>query len=86
MALIDVQETWSDDDHGVEIGDGALTQFRTSKRKFTVLYDAGADRPYNAVYAVGIPALQDGHPSDDDMQCYKKYGRALGPLLFEVVC
>jgi len=85
MALVNVQEKWSGDDHGVETGDGVYTQIRTSRRSFTVLYDAVGDEPYDAVYAAGIPVLGDAHPKDSDMTAYRKYGNAIGPYLFEVI-
>ena len=86
MALVNVQETWSGQDHTVEIGDGVYSQIKTSARVFSVLYDATGDEPYDACYAAGIPLLHAAHPKEPDMQCFRKAGTALGPYLFEVRC
>jgi len=85
MALVNVQEKWSNVNGMIEQLDGIAYNRGSAARAFTVLYDA-APRSYTPVNATGLPAIGDGFPSVSALTCVRKRAVPVGPLLYEVTC
>ena len=87
MALVNVQEKWSERDGAFEQTNVVGAQQGSASRIFTVLYDAGAVAlQLYAIDAVGIPNIGAAHPDCIWLACRRKRAIPLGPLLFQVVC
>jgi len=87
MALVNVQEEWSDGTVSVEGRRGRYRGWtRTSMRIFTVLFDDPADGEHGAMNAAGIPVLGDAHPDNANEKMYLKRATTKSPLLFRVTC
>ena len=85
MALVNVQERWSDVNGDIERMNIMGANKWTGAKAFTVLFDAQAT-PQDAFTAAGIPLLGDHYSVTFAVPCRRKRAVALGPLLFDVTC
>jgi len=88
MALVNVQEKWSERNGSFEQTNVLGAQQGSATRVFTVLYDAGGtSRQLDAIDAAGIPNIGALHPDGYTwLTCRRKRAVPLGPLLFNVIC
>jgi len=86
MAVVNVQEGWSQKDGEQSLESEELTSAASAVRAFTVLCDDATTAVTDALAAGAIPARGAAHPVWGTIQMVRKRGVPRGPLLIDVFC